>query len=85
MQTWDLAAAHRHSSIHRDEVLASEVVLCLYCQQSFPPKQITEWIDNEQTALCPRCGIDSIIGSKSGFPVSDAAFVAAMHAYWFQQ
>jgi len=36
----------------------------------FPPNQITEWVDADstgegQTALCPKCGIDSVIGEHA--------------------
>jgi hypothetical protein len=52
----------------------------------FPPTEITEWTDVWEgaghTALCPRCGIDSVIGSESGYPVTEAC-LRAMHARWF--
>jgi len=35
------------------------------------------------TALCPHCGIDSVIGSASGYPVSEPQFLKAMHDHWF--
>jgi hypothetical protein len=41
----------------------------------FPPSEIEEWIDTDehevgQTALCPKCGIDAVIGSKSSYPIT---------------
>jgi hypothetical protein len=36
----------------------------------------------EQTALCPKCGIDSVIGSLSGYPIT-AAFLRQMYGCWF--
>jgi hypothetical protein len=36
----------------------------------------------DQTALCPHCGIDSVISSASGYPIT-AAFLHRMHDYWF--
>ena len=41
----------------------------------FLSAKITEWIDVDstgegQTATCPRCGIDSVLGSASGLPIS---------------
>jgi len=49
---------------------------------------IEEWVDEDaagvgQTALCPRCGIDSVIGDQSGYEIS-ASFLAKMHSYWFR-
>jgi hypothetical protein len=49
---------------------------------NFPPTKIREWIDQEQTALCPECEIDSVIGSASGFPITKE-FLELMHAHWF--
>lgn len=87
MTTPDVIRAHRHSSRHRDEVLASAVCGCFYCGALFPPADVERWIDVwegvGQTAVCPRCGIDSVIGSESGYPVT-ADFLAAMKAHWFQ-
>ncbi len=36
----------------------------------------------EQTAICPRCGIDSVIGDKSGFALTPT-FLAEMKKAWF--
>ena len=36
----------------------------------------------EQTALCPKCEIDSVIGSASEFPITKD-FLERMHAHWF--
>ena len=78
--------AHAHSSNHRDALLASEVCGCFYCLKTFVPGAIDEWIDPEgeegTTALCPHCGIDSVIGSASGFPIT-AEFLDRMRRYWF--
>lgn len=83
----DVQAAHTHSSRHRAAVMLSTLCGCFYCCSSFPPTEIREWVDADeagdgQTALCPRCGIDSVIGDRSGFPVS-AEFLATMKAHWF--
>ena len=79
--------AHAHSSNHRVEIEASELCGCFYCREHFRPSEIVEWVDDDDrgrgtTALCPRCGIDSVLGDQSGFPIS-AAFLAEMHGYWF--
>jgi len=42
-----------------------------------------EWEGVDQTALCPRCGIDAVIGSKSGFPIT-TEFLETMKTHWFQ-
>ena len=78
----DVQRAHEHSSNHRVEVTDSTLCGCFYCCAMFPPTEISEWVDEEQTALCPKCGIDSVIGDRSGLPVSQD-FLAVMRAHWF--
>ena len=82
----DLVAAHAHSLNHRHEVVRSDLCGCFYCRQTFVPEAIKEWIDERSgrgtTALCPKCGIDSVIGSASGYPI-DADFLGRMHDRWF--
>ncbi len=78
----------RHSSNHRDEVLSSQSCACFYCLEAFTPAEIREWVDVHdgvgQTALCPRCGIDSVLGSNAGV-LLDLAFFQRMHEYWFER
>jgi hypothetical protein len=78
-----LNAAHRNSSRHKAELLQSDVCGCFYCSETFAPTAITRWLEDEGTALCPRCTVDSVIGSASGFPVADRPFLDAMHERWF--
>lgn len=68
-------AAHKRSIRHRAEIEASTVCGCFYCKEMFAPNDIQDWTDTsnpiaEQTALCPRCGIDSVIGDRSGFAIT---------------
>lgn len=88
MTTPDIIRAHRHSSFHRDEVLTSKSCGCFYCLQEFPPSKIIEWIDNRanggNTALCPYCRIDSVIGEESGYPLTKE-FLQEMREYWFDR
>lgn len=76
-------AAHKRSSNHRDELLKSKICGCFYCLEIFPPQEIEDWIDNDQCALCPKCAVDSIIGSASNFPITKE-FLIKMHGYWFE-
>ena len=60
---------------NRRNVLVADVCGCFYCLRMFHPSTITEWVDeNEegvgQTALCPHCGIDSVIPSVPSRPVT---------------
>ncbi len=78
----DVDEARLHCGSHRAEIEASIVCGCFYCLETYPPADIAEWVDRGTTALCPRCGIDAVIGSASGIPLSED-FLALMRARWF--
>lgn len=82
-----LEAAHKHSIFNRAEILQSNSCGCFYCLKIFIPAEIVEWVDEDNpkglTPLCPHCGIDSVIGDKSGFPIADQNFLKAMNGYYF--
>jgi hypothetical protein len=86
--TPDIKQAQRHASWHRDDVLRSAICGCYCCRQTFSPTEIKDWIDEWETdgslhtALCPRCGVDAVLGNLSGFPITPE-FLQAMHDYWF--
>ena len=80
MRAYD--TAHLHASAHRSELAASGTCGCYYCIRIFAFSAIVKWKDGNQTALCPHCGIDAVLGDASGFPVVDR-FLRQMHRYWF--
>ncbi|MPT10094.1 MAG: cytoplasmic protein [Comamonas sp.] len=79
----DVIEAHRHSSRHRSEIEASDLCGCFYCLETYSPSAITEWIDEgDGTALCPKCGIDAVLGSASSAQIN-TRFLRSMHKKWF--
>jgi len=77
----DIIKAHDSASYHRVELEVSTVCGCFYCLRMFPPSEILEWIDGQQTAICPFCGIDSVLGDAS-LPITEE-FLKAMEQHWF--
>jgi hypothetical protein len=77
-----VADAHDHCSRHRAELDASDLCGCFHCRRTFGREQIEEGTDDDDTALCPLCGIDAVLGSASGYEIS-AQFLTEMHAAWF--
>jgi hypothetical protein len=80
--------AHKYSTCHSAQLFRSEICGCFYCCEMFPASRIEEWLDDgdskdERTALCPLCGIESVIGSASGYSI-DTGFLNRMRARWFQ-
>lgn len=92
----DLLAAHRHASNHRTEIEASTQCGCFHCLAIFAPSEIIAWSGGDpslleadpdagaETALCPHCGSESVIGDRSGYRI-DAAFLGRMRDAWHQK
>ncbi|HAH50431.1 MAG TPA: cytoplasmic protein [Balneola sp.] len=88
----DYIRAHIYSSHHREKLLQSNLCGCFYCLATYSPNEIEDWVDERkdsveiensgQTALCPKCGIDSVIGDKSGYPI-EKKFLKKMNKHWF--
>ena len=77
--------AHGHAKDKRTEVLASDRCGCFHCERIFEPSRITHWCswsDDEETAICPHCGIDAVIGDASGHAITPT-FLKAMNRQWF--
>ena len=95
----DLLAAQRHSVNNRAEVEASQTCACFCCMAFFPPSEIVAFsgfdmanfddpdaLNNaaSETALCPRCGSESVIGDRSGYELT-MPFLSRMNEAWFQR
>jgi len=82
----DFVKAHPHHD-NREEILNSQICGCFYCLEIFSHDQIIEWHGEdehgvEQIAMCPKCGIDSVIGDVSGYQI-ETAFLSKMKDFWF--
>jgi hypothetical protein len=75
-------AARQHASKHRAEIQASARCGCYFCFRTFPHSDIRAWVDSNETALCPACGIDAVIGDASKHRL-DGRFLRQMHTLFF--
>lgn len=82
IEIYELKAAHKCSIYNREELLSSNDCGCYYCLKIYKAADILEFVDDSKTALCPYCGIDSVNGEKSGFPIKKE-FLNKMNEYWF--
>jgi RimJ/RimL family protein N-acetyltransferase len=91
MNRWnsqDAIEAHIFCSSNMPQLEKDSICGCFYCGRIFDPAEIDEWLiddnpcDRLGTALCPYCGIDSVIGESSGYPIT-AEFMSAMNKEWF--
>ena len=67
--------AKSYSRFNRSDLKKDRICGCYYCLTIFSPSEIVEWCYESMrgkavTAICPHCGIDSIIGESSGYPIT---------------
>lgn len=91
-----LLAAYRYTTNNWDMIQGSQVCGCCNCMRIFPASEVSGWtglaledIDDpaaiaKQTAMCPHCGSESVLGDQCGYPI-DAAFLSRMNEAWLQQ
>jgi hypothetical protein len=75
-------SAHQECKRNREKVLAGKRAGCFYCLAIFDPQTIREWLDGEQTARCPICGVDSVLPDS---PTLTDEFLKQMHEEWFEK
>lgn len=76
-------AAHKYCNNNKEALMGDKLCGCFYCLRIFSPAEIEQWIDSKHdTALCPHCGIDSVIGESAGYPITEE-FLKEMNRYWF--
>ena len=79
--------AHRYSANNKEDLLKSDKCGCFYCGEIFKPSKIIKWVDNNTTALCPFCIIDSVLAERSMKKLKidlNDKFLEMMHDLWFE-
>jgi hypothetical protein len=76
-----LNQAHKHCSNNRDAINASKVCGCFYCEATYAPSAVRQYVCGGKDAVCPKCGIDSVLADSS-LEIT-APFLRAMYDRWF--
>ena len=84
MKDIDLIYANQLCNSNQEKLKNAQVCGCFYCLRIFDPKEII-WEDEEDhTAMCPYCGIDSVLPESATLPITKA-FLKKMHEFWFTE
>ncbi|WP_202410247.1 hypothetical protein [Pseudomaricurvus sp. HS19] len=57
----NLSALHKQSLRNRKHQSTAHQCGCFFCLSIFDASRVTQFWDDETTAVCPLCGIDSVI------------------------
>lgn len=82
MKMDDMTDAYMHTSYNRKEIELSKSCCCISCRNFFPPSEVKDYTDDDQTAICPYCGEAALIGDASKIDM-DANLVSNMHIHYF--
>ena len=74
----ELQEAYEHSRLHRDHIEQSGLCGCFLCFNQFCPSRITQWIEDDQTALCPICFLDGVLPANKNAKWITTDFLKAM-------
>lgn len=78
-----LEKLHKDCSHHKDRLQKVKKAGCFYCSRIFNTSLIKEWVGREgDEALCPYCGIDSVLPHEGQFPLTKE-FLTKMYKYYF--
>lgn len=66
---------------NRAKLKASQQAGCYRCGHIFAVNEIQHWTDNDETALCPSCGQDSVLPEASGYTLTKEELQAILN-YW---
>lgn len=80
LMTFNIKKAVKHSSFHRVELLTSRACGCFHCLKIFSPEHIEQWADQGKTAICPYCGMSSVIGDASNLPINNDFLLSMQQA-----
>ena len=61
---------YKHSCRNHAELKQSLKCGCFSCGRIFDATEVEDYIDDGETALCPYCGVDSVIGDASGIELN---------------
>lgn len=75
---------HKHTFQNREEIERSTMCGCASCGTIFPAKDVVDYFSDTagDTAVCPECAIDAVIGDACGLPVNEQV-MRQLNKAWF--
>lgn len=52
---------------NRKQLKMDKICGCYNCLTIFKPSEIEDWLDKKDTAVCPYCGVDSVVSESCGY------------------
>ena len=78
-----LKAAPLYSFKNKVRISGSTQCGCYHCLAVFAKTEIKEWTDDGETAICPRCQIDTVIPDETGVEMTTEN-LKSLRDFWFR-
>lgn len=77
--------ASKAAYANKKEIEVSTFCGCFFCCDSYNAYTVSEFTTRDESALCPKCGVDAVIPDKSGLKVTNAKLLLDLHKFWFER
>ena len=78
----EIKGAIDFATSNREMLEKSSKAGCYYCMKIYDASEVTDFLEQEETALCPKCGIDSVLPSSSPYELT-AENLSKLYRFWF--
>lgn len=77
-----LKKLHQYCTNNKKLISKANKCYCFFCMKEMKSEEIVDYLSVEETAICPYCGIDSIIPDSINDEVN-ITIIKEMNKYWF--
>ncbi len=77
-----LKKLHTYSSNNKLLIDKANKCYCFYCKEIFDARDVNYYLENENTALCPKCMVDSVLPDNIDEALNEE-IIEEMNKYWF--
>ncbi len=79
-----LTELQKHTHNNEIEILHSKTCSCIFCRQHYDARAVNDWVNDERgmSAICPECGMDTVIGDNGGEPLDKETLKALNLAFF---
>ena len=69
---------------NKDAILSSKTCGCYNCLNVIQVEDIEFWTDDDETALCPKCTLDTLLAESLEIPL-DKESLSKIRNHWFKK
>ncbi|MDJ1484260.1 cytoplasmic protein [Cytophagaceae bacterium YF14B1] len=72
----------KYTTINKKALGESVQAGCYYCLKVYPAYKVVDFVEADETGICPYCNIDCVLPDKSPYELTREN-LQELHAFWF--